>query len=149
MKILSLGEITVSKVFLYCGGPIQNCTHHEIHGWREELKRLVPSNFVVVDPSDRVVSDYSKLTSRERRELVERDLDDIFNCDALVFNAWRPSFGSPQEIVYGHLNRIPVVTVYPCVDVNQASPWLTYHSDRIVTSVAAAVEFLKEKFGSE
>lgn len=131
-------------MLIYCSGPLQNCTEAEARGWREETKVLLKP-YSVSDPSERWCRDgYGKLTESEKRELVERDLEEIRKCDGVLACCWKPSVGTAQEIVYSKQWRKPTVVVQPSLD---PSPWLVAHSDYLCTSVMEGVDWLKWRLG--
>ena len=74
-------------------------------------------------------------------EIVEQDKADIESSDTVLVYFDRPSVGTAMEIYFAKMLRKFIVVV----DVSGAplSPWLVYHSDRIVKTLDEAIELLK------
>jgi len=128
----------MSKSTIYLSGPLRHCSSVEALGWRSEAKLLLGAHNCV-DPADRWwVADESLLTPSQDRELVEGDLADLRRCKGMICNPWKPSFGTPQEMVYAMQDRILVATVA----TKDSSSWVRYHSDFLAGSVAEACRWL-------
>jgi nucleoside 2-deoxyribosyltransferase len=98
---------------IYLCGPIANCTHSEAHDWRNELKNLfVNQGVTFIDPTD-----------WKGKNVVQRDLHAIAQCDAIVANCWKPSYGSAMEVVLAFKAGKYVSLVSP----RPLSPWLQAH----------------------
>lgn len=69
--------------------------------------------------------DYRGKESENVAAIVEGDLADIANCDAVLAYCWQPSYGTAMEIRHAAAERkIPVhVVATPPI-----SPWLAYHA---------------------
>jgi nucleoside 2-deoxyribosyltransferase len=125
-------------VKVYLGGPINGCTDDEAHGWREQVKAALSSaGHTWRDPMDR---DYRgrEMEPGIAAEIVDGDRADISECDVLLMNAPRPSWGTAMEILLGHTIGRPVYVVLPD-DGSQPSPWLTHHATVLRGSVVEAV----------
>ncbi len=128
----------MSKSKVYASGPLRHCTPIEALGWRGELKKLIGAHNVS-DPAERWwVADESELSPEQDTKLVEDDLADLLQCKGMLCNPWKPSFGTPQEMVYAHQNRILVATVV----TKDSSAWVRYHSDYLTNSVSDAAHWL-------
>ena len=123
----------MSEVAIYLGGPINGCTDDECMTWRETLKGAAP-HVTWVDPMAR---DYRGREADDYQEIVEGDKADIDRCDAMIVNYVKPSVGTSMEILYAWQRGIPVVVVAAPDAV--ISPWLRYHSRRIVASLTEAL----------
>ncbi len=127
---------------IYLGGPINGCTDDEAHGWRESVKEvLVENGHEWIDPMDR---DYRgrELEPGIAEEIVVGDKEDIDNCDVLLMNAPKPSYGTAMEILYGAEQAGKrVLVVLP--EGTVPSPWVLYHAEAIyygsVTTVARSL----------
>jgi len=73
--------------------------------------------------------------------LVQGDIADINQSDALLVNAPAPSWGTAMEIRYAFERGKTIVIVVP-QDV-KLSPWLVFHSDQICTTFEKAYEWLE------
>jgi len=70
-------------------------------------------------------------------EIVENDKTDISGAGAMIANCPKPSVCTSMEVLFAHDLGIPVVVVHPA-DL-PPSPWIIYHADAIVHSMADAV----------
>jgi hypothetical protein len=129
----------------YACGPLFNCTVSEQSAWRSELKKLLGAEYVA-DPTDwDTVVDETLLTDAECSRMVERDLEAIDRCGALVYCSWKPSWGSPMELFYAHQQGKLTVTI-----MNGRIPaWVRWASDYVVSSVSEAARIVAEYFDLE
>ena len=111
-------------------------TVEESSGWRSKIKNELKSSGVrFLDPTDRYC-DGSNII-----QVVEADKKDVESSDLIVVNYLGPSVGTSMEMLYAYNLNIPIATIIPYgVSV---SPWLTYLSDFIMSSVDEVIEFLK------
>jgi hypothetical protein len=127
---------------VYLAGPIDNCTDEEVFGWRKVATKLLGKSNVI-DPTRR---DYrekvrnNKLTNEEKLELVNLDLEDITEANAVLVNCWKAGWGTPMEIVHAWQRMKDIV----CIVKGVPSPWVEYHSDVIVKSVEEGVNWIKK-----
>jgi nucleoside 2-deoxyribosyltransferase len=128
-------------VRVYLGGPINGCTDDEASGWREAVKEtLAAAGHSWADPMDR---DYRgrEMEPGIAREIVEGDKADIAECDALLMNSPRPSYGTAMEIFFGAELGKPVFAVLPD-DGREPSPWVAHHATVVRGSAVAACKQL-------
>lgn len=114
---------------VYLGGPINGCTDAEASGWREAVKAVLAEHgHSWCDPMDR---DYRgrELEPGIAQKIVLGDMADITDCDVLLMNAPKPSYGTAMEIRYGRENGKRVIVVHPVGTV--PSPWVIYHASEI------------------
>lgn len=117
---------------VYLGGPINGCTDEEASGWREAVKpELESAGHSWLDPMSR---DYRGVENTAYREIVEGDKEDIEQCDVLLMNCPKPSYGTAMEILYGADREKRVIVVLPEGAV--VSPWIRYHATEIVRGSA-------------
>lgn len=122
---------------IYLCGPINGCTDEECRDWRELVKQLWGGP--TLDPMRR---DYRGKEDQSVNEIVELDKIDVTNSDALLVSYDKPSVGTSMEVLYAfERGKLVVVVAAPEVRI---SPWLRYHSHRIVTTYADAVVYLRE-----
>jgi nucleoside 2-deoxyribosyltransferase len=114
----------------YLCGPINGCTDEECKDWREAAKLCLPDT---LDPMRR---DYRGRESQSYKEIVEGDKDDIRESDVLLVNYDKPSVGTSMEIYFAWLLGKPIIVVARPETV--ISPWLRYHSTKIVNSFEEA-----------
>lgn len=114
---------------VYLGGPINGCTDEEASGWREAVKKILDQKgYTYNDPMDR---DYRgrELEEGIAAKIVEGDKEDIAECDILLMNCPKPSWGTAMEIFWGWACGKNVLVVLP--EGTKASPWIIYHTSRI------------------
>lgn len=110
---------------VYLAGPISGCTDDDMHNWREDLKRRMPT-ITFVDPT---VRDYRGLEEFNVQEIVEGDKADIDTCELVVAYTPHPSVGTSMEVLYAYQQGQRVLIWAPVGA--PLSPWLRYHSHRI------------------
>jgi hypothetical protein len=97
---------------IYLCGPIFNCTPAETYNWREEVKQRFSEVALFVDPCDWT-----------GKKVVSQDLHAIAQCQAVLANCWKPSYGSAMEVFHAYHNDKYVSLVSP----RPLSPWLEAH----------------------
>lgn len=118
---------------VYLCGPINGCTDSEATDWREQVKRRAP-HFQYLDPMRR---DYRGKEAESINEIVTLDKVDIANSHALLVNYDKPSVGTSMEVFIAFsTGKLVVVVARPDAVI---SPWLAYHSHRIMHSFDAAI----------
>lgn len=128
---------------IYLCGPINGCTDEECKDWREEVKRHFSTD-QCVDPMRR---DYRGREAECVKELVELDKIDVLMSDMILVNYDKPSVGTSMEVLYAHMHQKYILVVARPDAV--ISPWLRYHSTRIVESFKHAIDImhmLEEEF---
>lgn len=125
---------------IYLCGPINGRSDSDCRDWREQAKALWDGE--VLDPMRR---DYRgrELEPGIDAQIVAGDIEDIQNSDAILVYTDKPSDGTAMEVFYAKHNRGKPVVLINARD-KPLSPWLTYHSDAIVTDVPTAIARLKE-----
>lgn len=125
-------------MLIYLCGPINGCSDSEAKDWREYVKAKYPQH-EYLDPMAR------DFRGRENEpgidvEIVEGDLQEIAQSDALIVSFDKPSVGTSMEIVYAkQQGKLIVVVARPDAVI---SPWLRYHSHAIVPSYAEAMDLI-------
>ena len=120
---------------VYLCGPINGCTDEECKDWRETVKARLPNT---LDPMRR---DYRGKEADSYREIVELDKRDVEASDVILVNYDKPSVGTSMEVLWAWLKETPVIVV--CRPGTTISPWLRYHSTKIVHSFDAAVDWIE------
>jgi nucleoside 2-deoxyribosyltransferase len=104
---------------VYLAGGINGLSDTDCRDWRERAKELL--NAETLDPMRR---DYRGQEAENALEIVTGDLADIDDCEIVLVNAIRPSWGTAMEIFYAaHVKEKQVVGFVP--DIEKASPWLS------------------------
>jgi nucleoside 2-deoxyribosyltransferase len=130
----------MEKIVVYLAGPINGCNDDEAKSWRERVIELAGTEeFEFLDPMRR---DYRGTEEGNEEAIVNGDLEDIVNCDVVLANCWKPSFGTAMEIYHSYLDGAPPIVISP--PNQKVSPWLVVHSSAIVNSIEDAVIVLKE-----
>lgn len=131
----------------YLCGPIAGCTKEEASGWRDKLKAEYP-DIEWVDP---VTRDFlpDKTDAPDRavlvKNIVEGDLADIDSCDGVLlypFPERSRLVGSSMEVYYAKaIAQKKVITVFA---KEHLSPWLEYHSTKVVSNLRTAVDWIRK-----
>lgn len=130
-------ELKKRERTIYLCGPINGCTDEECKDWREYVKtRWVGKS---LDPMRR---DYRGREAESVNEIVTLDKVDIANSHIVLVNYDRPSVGTSMEVHMAFEWGKLVVVV--CKENTNISPWLRYHSHKIVHSFDAALAYIAE-----
>lgn len=122
---------------IYLCGPINGRSDDDCTVWREQAKDLLgPEN--CLDPMRR---DYRGREAESVNEIVQLDKIDIQNSTALLVYFDKPSVGTSMEVFLSWSMATPVVVVDR--SDRPLSPWLVYHSTKVVDSVGDAVAWLR------
>lgn len=117
---------------VYLAGPINGCSDEEARSWRQRFRVLVPS-VTCVDPMD---LDMRGLEDGNEAQIVTHDKRLIASCDVLLANPWRPSVGTPMEVLFAWMLGLEVVVI------GARSPWYVAHATHTVPTVEAAASLL-------
>jgi hypothetical protein len=140
------------KMTVYLAGPIDGVPGAESSGWREKIKEAIPDiNFL--DPLRRKWTGFDYELGQWKTpegssdvtvytEIVEYDKEDISKSNVVVVYHDRPSVGTSMEILYAFDRGIYVLTI-GCTG-KPLSPWILYHSSKVVGTVDEAIETLRE-----
>jgi nucleoside 2-deoxyribosyltransferase len=120
---------------VYLCGPIFGCTDHECKDWREAVKDRLP---YTLDPMRR---DYRGKEDESVNEIVELDKRDVEAADIVLVNYDKPSVGTSMEVLWAWLKETPVIVV--CKPETVVSPWMRYHSTKIVHSFDEAINWIE------
>jgi nucleoside 2-deoxyribosyltransferase len=124
------------SVKVYLAGPIFGKSDADCNDWRSSFKAV--SGFEWLDPMSR---DYRGREDEAFEELVENDKADVDSCSVLIADVrLGPSHGTSMEILWAWLDHTPVVTMVK----GRVSPWLRYHSTKLVADEAEAMAALRE-----
>jgi nucleoside 2-deoxyribosyltransferase len=120
---------------IYLCGAINGCTDSEAQDWREATKKALAGLFEFRDPMRR---DYRGKEDESVAEIVQGDLDDIADSDIVLVAADKPSWGTAMECFHAHRTGKTVIVVCS----GRVSPWLRFHSHRVVPSLFGAWSLL-------
>jgi nucleoside 2-deoxyribosyltransferase len=118
---------------VYLCGPINGCTDAECNDWRSYAKSRLPDT---LDPMRR---DYRGREVESVNEIVELDKRDVAASDVILANCPKPSVGTSMEIFLAWQQGKIVVAVAQ----EPVSPWLRYHSTKIVPTIKEAIDWLE------
>jgi len=126
-----------SYVYL-CGG-INGLNDSQCKDWRQVAKSLL-----VIPTLDPMRRDYRGIEGGNVNEIVHGDIRDLESSEFVLVNATRPSWGTAMEVraawsEYG-------LTVVSFVEDSKVSPWLAYHSSRIVKTVEEGAEVINNLY---
>jgi nucleoside 2-deoxyribosyltransferase len=130
------------KVFV--SGPIQGIETEQ--SYRDVIREVcVRSGFEVIDPWEREKvlycgSDLAWWSRVPAADFIERDLEDIRNCDVLVAYLPKLSAGTCMELFYA--KQVGKKTVCICM-IDNPSPWIVVHSDVILSRIWELEDTLK------
>jgi nucleoside 2-deoxyribosyltransferase len=123
---------------IYLCGPINGCTDEECKDWREAVKARWPGE--TLDPMRR---DYRGKEDQSVNEIVEFDKIDVTNSDVILVNYDKPGVGTSMEVLYAfERGKLVVVVAKEGVSI---SPWLRYHSHKILHSFEEAVVWIADE----
>jgi nucleoside 2-deoxyribosyltransferase len=123
---------------IYLCGPINGCTDEECKDWREAVKARWPGE--TLDPMRR---DYRGKETESVNEIVEFDKIDVTNSDVILVNYDKPSVGTSMEVLYAFERGKLVVVV--AKEGASISPWLRYHSHKILHSFEDAIIWIADE----
>lgn len=130
-------------VFVYLGGPINGCNDCECTTWRDEAKvELDKTGLIPIDPMRR---DYRGKELENVDGIVHGDMLDMQECKILLFNCWKPSFGTAMEIQYAATGIYPrpfIIAIHP-PPRTKVSPWLLYYASIVVDDLKTALWTIK------
>lgn len=121
---------------VYLAGGINGLGDSEAKDWRESVKAGATQH-EYLDPMRR---DYRGVEDQNVRAIVDGDLADIDASDLILVMADRPSWGTAMETYYAHAVAGKRVVV---VCGGRVSPWLRAHSEAVLESLEAAIDWLR------
>ncbi len=144
---------------IYLSGPILSRTEDEANEWRQKaIKELqepgeitgagrLPPIFQCLDPMRREFSDDDMMGVNE---IVQMDIEDVKAADILLvnYNIKRKETtlcGTSMEVLLAsQLGKY--IVVFSDLPREKMSPWIIYHSTRILPSLDEAIEYIKKHF---
>jgi len=144
---------------IYLSGGMAGLTFEEMSKWRNEVKaklsgkETLGSDEQVIDHMgdfsfyDPVRRNYSQVAYdnsgiyKRMSEIVNLDYLDIAGSDVLLALANKPSWGTAMEIHQAFMSGKIVVIIS---EDPKLSPWVIYHSHKVVASIDEAVAFIWE-----
>lgn len=127
----------IERKTIYLAGPINGCTDEEASEWRKVAKARLAHRYDILDPMAR---DYRGIEAESVNEIVDGDKADIRNCNVLLVNANRATWGTSMEVLYAHTVAGKPVVAF-CAGI--VSPWLRYHAHTVVKTIDEAIAVLE------
>ena len=140
-----VGEKTEVSKRVFVSGPIQGVETNQ--GYRDRLRELLLRyGYEPVDPWQREKVMYRGPPEEWWKNVppkgfIQRDLEDIEGCHALIAYLPRLSAGTCMELFYAKLKGKKTITV---CGIRDPSPWIIAHSDIVVMNMKELEERLKE-----
>ena len=129
---------------IYLSGPIMDDHSGAAREWRESAKRMLGSDFRMLDPMRRKFVDRQVDSSNE---IVEFDLQDVRDADIILVNYNKPSIGTSMEIFYASHNLGKFVVAFSPFEYRDCSPWMVRYCTKILPTLEDAVAYIKANFG--
>lgn len=130
----------MKRLKLYLCGPMDGCTQQQAEEWRLRSEIMLSPYYDILTPMVRDLFRDGYVRDIHEPLIVEGDKNDIDACDVVLAHLWKPSFGSPMEIIYAHMMNKLVISVVP--EPIPLSPWVTYHSKHTYRSLTQAHAYL-------
>jgi nucleoside 2-deoxyribosyltransferase len=128
------------KLIVYLAGPIGGCTDDQCNDWRSSVMEQMGEDYTFLNPMDRDYRD-RYIDPLIAPEVVELDKRDIRNSDVVFANITKDSAGTSMELLYSWERDKVIVTVVPSGKV--VSPWILYHSTKIVHSIEEGIDWIR------
>ncbi len=131
------------KKKIYLCGPIMD--EHEGHAraWREQAKKTLGGEFILLDPMRRNFKDREVDSANE---IVEFDLQDIRDADILLVNYSKASIGTAMEVFFASQNLGKFVVAFSPYSFKDCSPWMVRYCTKILPTLEAAMQYMKDHF---
>lgn len=128
------------KISVYLAGPIHGRNDKDCHDWRNKVTVSLQD----VDCFNPMVRDYRGREHEEgvEVEIVENDKADIDVADIVLVYFDHPSVGTSMEIFYAW-SQFKYVLLVNASGRDVISPWLTYHTNKIVDTLEEAIDHIQ------
>jgi hypothetical protein len=157
----------MKKVYL-CGG-IKDVSREEASEWRTkavneleyqgnttilkilggpDVTRNIDSitNFKCLNPMRR---NFRSNEWQSQNEIVTLDKKDIIECDILLVNATKPSWGTAMEVLFGFEKHKVIVAFTGSDNEKDWNPWLGFHATKLTKTLDEALDYIKKNFKGE
>lgn len=162
MKHQHRGLNMMEQIKIYLCGPIHGVSDDSHVTWREQAEGYFGGSydsiykprmgdvdyeekkklFKILNPLRRNFRD-NELFSQN--EIVQLDKADIMNSDILLVNGMKPGWGTAMEVLFGFIHHKIIVT-FTGNSLKETSPWLAFHSTRVLKSLDEACEYIMKNF---
>lgn len=128
---------------IYLCGPIMDEHEGEARAWREEAKRILGTDFKLLDPMRRNFKDREVDSANE---IVEFDLQDIRDADLILVNYSKSSVGTSMEVFYASHDLKKFVVAFSPFSFKDSSPWMVRFCTKILPDLESACRYIKDHF---
>jgi nucleoside 2-deoxyribosyltransferase len=142
----------MKKIYL-CGG-IKDLTKEAATEWRIQAIRELESQiingtnyefkFECLDPMRR---NFRSNEWQSQNEIVNLDKKDIIECDILLVNATKPSWGTAMEVLFGFEKHKIIVAFTGSDNEKDWNPWLGFHATKLTKTLDEAIAYIIKHFG--
>ena len=134
------------KMTIYLSGPIMDEHEGTAREWRTAAKKLLGTEFRILDPMRRKFVDRQVDSANE---IVEFDLQDVRDADIVLVNYNKPSIGTSMEVFYAAFNQGKFVISFSPFTFENCSPWMVRFSTKILPTLEDACRYIENNFGSK
>ena len=128
---------------IYLCGPVKDCEESHVKDWRTRAKERLAGRFILLDPMRRNFRD-NEIDSAN--EIVDFDLQDIRDADALLVNYSKASIGTAMEVFYAAHDQGKFVIAFSAIPYDQCSPWMVRFTTKILPSLDEAIAYIEKHF---
>lgn len=128
---------------IYLCGPIMDEVDGHARAWREQAKRDLGREFLLLDPMRRNFKDREVDSANE---IVEFDLQDVRDADILLVNYSKPSIGTAMEVFYASQVLNKFVIAFSPFSFKDCNPWMVKYCTKILPSLETAIAYIREHF---
>lgn len=129
-------------MFVYLAGTITGLSQKKATGWRDRAAQfLEPHGITCLDPCRG--KNFAPGVRYDSREIVSRDKQDIRRSRVMLTCLEGASTGTDMEIMYAHMNEIPVILVTRN-DALKVHYWIEAHVTRVFEELDDALEYIVE-----
>jgi hypothetical protein len=137
------GTVMRIKKKIYLCGPIMDEHDGKAREWREQAKKNLSKQFVLLDPMRRNFKDREVDSANE---IVEFDLQDVRDADIILVNYNKNSIGTSMEVFYASHNLKKFVVAFSPFSFKDSSPWMVRFCTKILPDLEAACKYIKAHF---
>ncbi len=128
---------------IYLSGPIMDEEHDAAFTWRQDARKRLEDDFILLDPMRRNFKDREVDSANE---IVEFDLQDVREADILLVNYNKPSIGTAMEVFYAAHELRKFIVAFSPFAFHECSPWMVRYCTKILPSMDAAIVYIREHF---
>ncbi|MCA1810288.1 MAG: nucleoside 2-deoxyribosyltransferase [Lentisphaerae bacterium] len=134
------------KKKIYLCGPIMEEHAGVARQWRRTVMRRLGRNYELLDPMRRNFKDREVDSANE---IVEFDLQDIRDADIVLVNYSKSSVGTSMEVFYAAHDLGKFVIAFAPFSFQDCCPWMVRFCTKILPSLDASLEYIRNNFPSQ